>query len=159
MGIICDVGCVQYCPGRMSDTLEMINCSKMKSDLRAQRDFHHKWAAQNKMSHAADFGLLTRWTKVSWHFVFVCHCVCCVGLQALKIHGKGISFNWGMWNFSAEVSRHLQQIWCYMCSFHSVSVAGVMSLTVLCAECAFCPDRATLMWMASEMNGLFLLRA
>lgn len=59
MGIFCDVGCVQYWPGRLSDMLEMINCIKMKSDLRAQRDFHHKWAAQNEMSHAADFALLT----------------------------------------------------------------------------------------------------
>lgn len=58
MGVFCDVGCVQYWPGRLSDMLEMINCIKMKSDLWAERDFPYKWAAQNNMTHAADFELL-----------------------------------------------------------------------------------------------------
>lgn len=38
----------------LSDIQEMINCCKIKSDWGARRDFHHKCAALNEMSHAAD---------------------------------------------------------------------------------------------------------
>lgn len=73
-GIFCDVGCVQYWPGRLSDALEMINCMKMKSGLRAQREIHHKWAARNKMSHAADFALLTCSVQLQRNKLTLCFC-------------------------------------------------------------------------------------